>query len=131
MFLRHHLDDFTRSRITEKVEEERPITDVAFGLNFPHSIVFLLWRTFHIIGMCSNVSTTGCFRSPTAAENWQFALSAKGDRYTTVSQMANHFHTATNKRISQKTIVMHLHQEDLYARRFVVTCVWVILESSP
>ena len=46
MSSRHHLDDFMRGRIIEKIEEGRKITDVAREFDIAHSVVSRLWKSF-------------------------------------------------------------------------------------
>ncbi|GFW36199.1 transposable element Tcb1 transposase [Trichonephila clavipes] len=53
MSSRHHIDDFMRGRIIEKIEEGRKITDVAREFNIAHSVVSRLWKSFKTTGMCS------------------------------------------------------------------------------
>ncbi|GFW66447.1 transposable element Tcb2 transposase [Trichonephila clavipes] len=77
MSSRHHKDDFMRSRIIEKIEEGRKITDVAREFDIAHSVVSRLWKLFKTTGMCSRRHGGGRVRSTTPAEDRYIILSAK------------------------------------------------------
>ncbi|GFX11329.1 transposable element Tcb1 transposase [Trichonephila clavipes] len=53
MSSRHHIDDFMRGRIIEKIEEGRKITYAAREFDIAHSVVSRLWKSFKTTGMCS------------------------------------------------------------------------------
>ncbi|GFT98593.1 transposable element Tcb1 transposase [Trichonephila clavipes] len=117
MSSRHHIDDFMRGRIIEKVEEGRKITDVAREFDIAHSIVSRLWKSFKTTGMCSRRHGGGRVRSTTLAEDRYIVLSAKRNRRTTAQQVANQFLAASGKQIALKTVARRLRGGGLYARR--------------
>ncbi|GFU62676.1 transposable element Tc1 transposase [Trichonephila clavipes] len=120
MSARHHINDFMRGRITEKIEEQRKITDVAREFDIAHSVVSRLWKSFKTTGMCSRRHGGGRVRSTTPAEDRYIVLSAKRNRLTTAQQVANQFLAASRKQISRKTVARRLREGVLYARRPVV-----------
>ncbi|GFW83129.1 transposable element Tcb1 transposase [Trichonephila clavipes] len=120
MSSRHHIDDFMRGRIIEKIEEGRKITDVAREFDIAHSVVQRLCKSFKTTGICSRRHGGGRVRSTTPAEDRYIVLSAKRNRRTTAQQVANQFLTASGKQISGKTFDRRLRGEGLYARRPVV-----------
>ncbi|GFV52735.1 transposable element Tcb2 transposase [Trichonephila clavipes] len=77
MSSRHHIHDFMRGRIIEKIEEGRKITDVAREFDIAHSVVSRLWKSFKTTGMCSRRHGGGRVRSTTPAEDRYIVLSAK------------------------------------------------------
>ncbi|GFY18078.1 uncharacterized protein TNCV_3385691 [Trichonephila clavipes] len=89
MSSRHHIDDFIRSRIIEKIEEGRKIRDVARVFDIAHSVVSRLWKSFKTNGMCSRRHGGGRVRSTTPAEDRYIVLSAKRNRRITAQQVAN------------------------------------------
>ncbi|GFX89924.1 transposable element Tcb1 transposase [Trichonephila clavipes] len=117
MSSRHHIDDFMRGRIIEKIEEGRKITDVAREFSIAHSVVSRLWKSFKTTGMCSRRHGGGRVRSTTPAEDRYIVLSAKRNKRTTAQQVANQFLAASEKQISRKTVVRRLRGGELYARR--------------
>lgn len=120
MSSRRHLDDFTRGRIIGKIEEGRKITDVAKEFDVSHSIVSRLWKSFQSTGMCSRRHGGGRVPCTTSAEDRYIVLSAKRNRRSTATQLANQFHAATGNPISRKTVARRLNVGGLYARRPVV-----------
>ncbi|GFV82843.1 transposable element Tcb2 transposase [Trichonephila clavipes] len=99
MSSRHHIDDFMRGRIVEKIEEGRKITDVAREFDNAHSVVSRLWKSFKTTGMCSRRHGGGRVRT---------------------QQVANQFLAASGKQISRKTVARRLRGGGLYACRPVV-----------
>ncbi|GFT32830.1 transposable element Tcb2 transposase [Trichonephila clavipes] len=120
MSSRHHIDDFRRDRIIEKIEERRKITDVAREFDIAHSVVSRLWKSFKTTGMCSRRHGGGRVRSTTPAEDRHIVLSTKRNRRTTAQQVENQFLAASGKQISRKTVPRRLRGGGLYARRPVV-----------
>ncbi|GFU16908.1 transposable element Tcb2 transposase [Trichonephila clavipes] len=122
MSSRHHIDDFMRGRIIEKIKEGRKITDVAREFDITHSVVSRLWKSFKTTGMCSRRHGGGRVRSrsTTPAEDRYIVLSAKRNRRTTAQQVTNQFLAASGKQISRKTVARRLRGGGLYARRPVV-----------
>ncbi|GFT27184.1 transposable element Tcb2 transposase [Trichonephila clavipes] len=120
MSSRHHIDDFMRVRIIEKIEEGRKITDVAREFDIAHSVVSRLWKSFKTTGMCSTRHGGGRVRSTTPAEDRYIAVSAKRNRRTKAQLVANQFLAATGKQISRKTVARRLRGGGLYAHRPVV-----------
>ncbi|GFT80821.1 transposable element Tcb1 transposase [Trichonephila clavipes] len=120
MSSRHHIDDFMRGRIIEKIEEWRKITNVAREFDIAHSVVSRLWKSFKTTGMCSRRHGGGRVRSTRPAEDRYIVLSAKRDRRTTAQQVANQFLAVSGKQISRKTVARRLRGRGLYARRPVV-----------
>ncbi|GFY33204.1 transposable element Tcb2 transposase [Trichonephila clavipes] len=92
MSSRHHIDDFMRGRIIEKIEEGRKITDVAREFDIAHSVVSRLWKSFKTTGMCSR-------------RHGEVVLEVLA---------------ASGKQISRKTVARRLRGGGLYARRPVV-----------
>ncbi|GFT31938.1 transposable element Tc1 transposase [Trichonephila clavipes] len=86
MSSRHHIHNFMRGRIIEKIEEGRKITDVAREFDIAHSVVSRLWKSFKTTGMCSRRHGGGRVRSTTPAKNRYIVLSAKRNRRTTAQQ---------------------------------------------
>ncbi|GFW83747.1 transposable element Tcb2 transposase [Trichonephila clavipes] len=86
MSSRHHIDDFLRGRIIEKIEEVRKITHVAREFDIAHSFVSRLWKSFNTTGMCSRRHGGGRVRSTTPVEDRYIVLSAKRNRRTTAQQ---------------------------------------------
>ncbi|GFU47306.1 transposable element Tcb1 transposase [Trichonephila clavipes] len=99
MSSRHHIDDFMRGRIIEKIEEGRKIKDVAREFDIAHSVVSRLWKSFKTTGMCSRRNGGGRVRT---------------------QQVANQFLAASGKQISRKTVARRLRGGGLYARRPVL-----------
>ncbi|GFV43016.1 transposable element Tcb1 transposase [Trichonephila clavipes] len=97
MSSRHHIDDFMRGRIIEKIEEGRKITDVAREFDIAHGVVSRLWKR-------------QIYRP----------ISAKRNSRTTAQQVANQFLAASGKQISRKTVARRLRGGGLYTRRPVV-----------
>ncbi|GFV44802.1 transposable element Tcb1 transposase [Trichonephila clavipes] len=114
MSFRHHIDDFMRSRITGKIEEERKNTDVAREFDIAHSVISRLWKSFKTTGMCSRRHGGGRVRSTTPAEDRYIVLSAKRNRRTTAQQVANQFLAASGKQISRKTVARRLRGGEDY-----------------
>ncbi|GFU66735.1 transposable element Tcb1 transposase [Trichonephila clavipes] len=119
MSSRHHIDDFMRGRIIEKIEEGRKITD-AREFDIAHNVVSRLWKSFKTTGMCSRRHGEVVLGSTTPAEDRYIVLSAKRNRRTTAQQVANQFLAASGKQISRKTVARRLRGGGLYARRPVV-----------
>ncbi|GFX25091.1 transposable element Tcb2 transposase [Trichonephila clavipes] len=107
MSSRHHIDDFMRGRIIEKIEEGRKITDVAREFDIAHSVVSRLWKSFKTTRMCSRRHGGGRVRSTTPAEDRYIVLSAKRNRRTTAQQVVNQFLAASGKQISRKLLPDH------------------------
>ncbi|GFT35531.1 HTH_Tnp_Tc3_2 domain-containing protein [Trichonephila clavipes] len=120
MSSQHHIDDFMRGRIIGKIEKGPKITDVAREFDIVHSVVSRLWKSFKTTGMCSRRHGGGRVRSTTPAEDRYIVLSAKRNRRTTGSEVANQFLAASEKQISRKTVARRLRGGGLYARRPVV-----------
>ncbi|GFS72237.1 transposable element Tcb2 transposase [Trichonephila clavipes] len=97
MSSRHHIDDFMRGRIIEKIEEGRKITDVAREFDIAHRVVSRLWKSFKTTGMCTK--GTGAPQ----LSGWQIS-----------------FLLPQEKQISRKTVARRLRGGVLYARRPVV-----------
>ncbi|GFS75942.1 transposable element Tc3 transposase [Trichonephila clavipes] len=98
MSSRHHIDDFMRGRIIEKIEEGRKITDVAREFDITHSVVSRLWKSFKTTGMCSRRHRGGRVRSTTPAEDRYIVLSAKRNRRTTCSADESRFSLSSDCR---------------------------------
>ncbi|GFW14524.1 uncharacterized protein TNCV_2358481 [Trichonephila clavipes] len=93
MSSRHHIDDFMRSRIIEKIEEGRKITDVSREFDIAHSVVSRLWKSFKTTGICSRRHGGGRVRSTTPAEDRYIVLSAKRNRRTKSQQEKDRYPT--------------------------------------
>ncbi|GFX94542.1 transposable element Tcb1 transposase [Trichonephila clavipes] len=107
MSSRHHIEDFMRGRIIEKIEDGRKITDVAREFDIAHSVVSRLWKSFKTTGMCSRRHGGRRVRSTTLGEDRYIVLSAKRNSRTTAQQVANQFLAASGKQISRKTVARH------------------------
>ncbi|GFU39522.1 hypothetical protein TNCV_2526411, partial [Trichonephila clavipes] len=118
----HHIDDFMRGRIIEKIEEGRKITDVAREFDIAHSVVSRLWKSFKTTAMCSRRHGGGSVRSTTPAE----------DRYIVLYQQKEQAHhsSAGGKSVScflrktdlPKTVARRLRGEGLYASQTCCVC---------
>lgn len=98
MFLRHDLDESTSC------------TDAASEFDITHGVVFLLWKIFQIFGMWNKHHVAGFFSQCNVRRKLvNCPTGKKGPEY-------NQFLTATDKRISQKTVVRRLNQGELYTR---------------
>ncbi|GFV59000.1 transposable element Tcb2 transposase [Trichonephila clavipes] len=85
MARRNHLDDFTRIRMIEKLEEGRTVTSVAaeFGIN--KSVVSRAWKVFQTTGITVRMVGGGRPRTTTAGDDRYIILQAKTGR-TVVSK---------------------------------------------
>ncbi|GFW92168.1 HTH_Tnp_Tc3_2 domain-containing protein [Trichonephila clavipes] len=117
MSSRHHIDDFMRGRIIEKIEKGQKITNVAREFDIAHRVVSRLWKSFKTTGMCSRRHRV---RSTTPEEDRYIVLSAKRNMRTTAQQSANQFLAFSGKQISRKTVARRLRGGGLYARRTVL-----------
>ncbi|GFW42511.1 HTH_Tnp_Tc3_2 domain-containing protein [Trichonephila clavipes] len=97
MARRNYLDDFTRGRMIEKMEEGCTVTSVAaeFGIN--KSVVSRAWKAFQ---------TTG-----TAVRK------VKRGRRQSASVIAPQLSTATGRQVSRFTVARRLHKGGLFTLR--------------
>ncbi|GFU14783.1 transposable element Tcb2 transposase [Trichonephila clavipes] len=121
MVRRNHLDDFTRGRMIEKLEEGRTVTSVAaeFGIN--KSVVSRAWKAFQTTGTAVRKVGGGCPRTTTAGDDRYIILQAKRGRRLSVSFIAQQLSTATGRQMSRFTVARRLHKGGLFARRQLTT----------
>ncbi|GFW98252.1 transposable element Tcb2 transposase [Trichonephila clavipes] len=109
MARRNHLDDFTRGRMIEKLEEGRTVTSVAaeFGIN--KSVVSRAWTAFQTTGTAVRKVGSGRLRTT--------KRQAKRGRRQSASVIAQKLSRATGRQVSQFNVARRLHKGDLFARR--------------
>lgn len=100
MSYRHHLYHFTRDRIIWKLVEGHHTTDVGTEINIAHGIISGIWTEFLWTGMwASRGKVVFVLRKPRRIG--KLSCQAK----LTCALVANHFLSATGKRISPKKVV--------------------------
>ncbi|GFW30690.1 transposable element Tcb2 transposase [Trichonephila clavipes] len=95
MARRNHLDDFTRGRKIEKLEEGCTVTSVAaeFGIN--KSVVSRAWKAFQTTGTAVRKVGGGRPRTTTAGDDRYIILQAKRGQRQSASVIAQQLSTAT------------------------------------
>ncbi|GFU99158.1 transposable element Tcb2 transposase [Trichonephila clavipes] len=80
MTRRNHLDDFTRGRMIEKLEEGRTVTSVAaeFGIN--NSVISRAWKAFQTTGTAVRKVGGVLPRTTTAGDDRYIILQVKRGR---------------------------------------------------
>ncbi|GFW88439.1 transposable element Tcb2 transposase [Trichonephila clavipes] len=116
MARRNHLNDFTRGRMIEKLEEGRTVTSVAaeFGIN--KSVVSRAWKAFQTTGTAVRKVSGGRPRETTAGNHRYIILQAKRGRQKSASAIALQLCTATGRQVSRFTVARRLHKGGLFAR---------------
>ncbi|GFV30122.1 transposable element Tcb2 transposase [Trichonephila clavipes] len=117
MARRNPLDDFTRGRMIEKLEDGRTITSVAaeFGIN--KSVVSRAWKAFQNTGTAVRKVSKGRPRTKTAGDDRYIILQAKRGRRQSASVIAQQLSTATGWQVSRFTVARRRHKRGLFARR--------------
>ncbi|GFX95796.1 transposable element Tcb2 transposase [Trichonephila clavipes] len=117
MARRNPLDDFTRGRMIEKLEEGRTVTSVAaeFGIN--KSVVSRAWKAFQTTGAAVKKVGGGRPRTTTAGDDRYIILQAKRGRRQSASVIAQQLSTATGRQVSRFTVARRLHKGGLFSRR--------------
>ncbi|GFV67360.1 transposable element Tcb2 transposase [Trichonephila clavipes] len=113
----NHLDDFTRGRMTGKLEEGRIVTSVAaeFGIN--KSVVSRVWKAFETTGTAVR-KVGGCHpRTTTAGNDRYIILQAKRGRWQSASIIAQQLSRATGRQVSRFSVARRLNKGFLFARR--------------
>ncbi|GFV63722.1 transposable element Tcb2 transposase [Trichonephila clavipes] len=95
MTRRNHLDDFTRGRMIEKLEEGRTVTSVAAEFGIIISGVLRAWKAFQTTGTAVRKVGGGRSRTKTAEDGRYIILHAQRGRQKSASTIAQQLSTAT------------------------------------
>ncbi|GFT56945.1 transposable element Tcb2 transposase [Trichonephila clavipes] len=117
MARRSHLDDFTRGRMIEKLEEGRTVTSVAaeFGIN--KSVISRAWKALQATGTAGRKFGGGRPRTTTAGDDRCIILQAKRGRRHSASVITQQLSTATGRQVSRFTLARRLYKGGLFACR--------------
>ncbi|GFV42709.1 transposable element Tcb2 transposase [Trichonephila clavipes] len=95
MARRNHLDNFTRGRMIEKLEEGHTVTCVAVEFGISKSVISRAWKAFQTTGTAVRKVGDGRPRTTTAGDNRYIILQAKRGRKQSPSSIAQQLCTAT------------------------------------
>ncbi|GFU28773.1 HTH_Tnp_Tc3_2 domain-containing protein [Trichonephila clavipes] len=119
MAQRKHFDDFLRGRIFGRLECGRTQVEVSEELGISQSVISMLWKRFQDDGNVSRCYNTGHPRVTTPNEDRYIylAVTAKGNRQSTASNLSRQLSSATGTTVSRQTVYKRLlYDIGLYAR---------------
>ncbi|GFY14331.1 transposable element Tcb1 transposase [Trichonephila clavipes] len=117
MARKNHLDDFTRGRMIEKLEEGRTVTSVAAEFEINKSDISRAWKSFQTTGTSVRKVDGGRPRTTTAGDDRYITLQAKRGQRQSASVIAQQLSTATGRQVSRFTVARRLHKGGLFAPR--------------
>ncbi|GFU54784.1 transposable element Tcb1 transposase [Trichonephila clavipes] len=95
MAQKKNLDDFLRSRIIGRLECGHTHLEVSEELGIAQSFISRLWQRFQDDGNVSRCYSTGRSRVTTPNEDRYLAVTAKGNRRSTPSDLSRQLSSAT------------------------------------
>ncbi|GFU74509.1 uncharacterized protein TNCV_4145341 [Trichonephila clavipes] len=101
MARRNHLDDFTRRRIIEKLEERRTVTSVTAEFRINKSVVSRAWKAFQTTGTAVRKVSGGRPRAITAEDKRYIIMQAKRGRRQSASVIAQQLSTTTGQQVTR------------------------------
>ncbi|GFV69101.1 transposable element Tcb1 transposase [Trichonephila clavipes] len=113
---------FLRGRIIGRLECGRIQLEVSEELGIPQSVISRLWQRYQNDGNVSRCCSTGRPRVTTPNEDRYLAVTAKGNKRSTVSDLSRQLSSATGTTVSRQTVYRCLEHIALYVRR-PVRCV--------
>ncbi|GFV43009.1 transposable element Tcb1 transposase [Trichonephila clavipes] len=123
MTQRKHLDNFLCGRNIGRLECGRTQLEVSEELGITQSVISRLWQRFQNDGNVNRCYSTGRPRVTTPNEDRYLAVTAKGNRRNTASDLSRQLSSATGATVSRQTVYRRLGYIGLYACR-LVRCVF-------
>ncbi|GFX13835.1 transposable element Tcb2 transposase [Trichonephila clavipes] len=113
---RNHLDDFTRGRVTGKLEEGRTVTSVAAEFEINKSVVLRAWKVFQTTGTAVRKVDGGRPRTKTADDDRYINLQVKRGRQQSATAIAQQLCIGTGRQV-WFTVARRLHKGGLFVHR--------------